>query len=161
MRKIFFNHSGFTFVESLITFSVTGIFLLLTWATVQFLLIKSNDQIIRTQAHFFAVEGIEILKQIRQTGVNKNRETGFLDSLGNKEGNFIITTSDGIFSLKSGTDEFLEMEQEPYMNFCRTIEISGEAEKKKIASIIHWGGTDCQAAEHTIRYTTYLADFKK
>ncbi len=157
------NTGGFTFVETLITFSVVGIFLALTWATVNFLLIKSNEQIVRTRAHFFAMEGIEITKQIRQTAVNSNRETGFSDSIGGKENSYKIESRGDGFVLSAGEDELIEMHEEPFINYCRTINfesVNSSETIKKIVSTVNWGGSDCTIGEYSISYSTYLADLK-
>jgi hypothetical protein len=156
----FRSQGGFTFVESLITFSIVGIFLALTWATVDFLLIKTNDQIVKTRAHFLAVEGIEVTRQIRQTAVNRDREQGFYDSIGSKDGNFILEKNGDAFSLKEGENEPIEMTEEPYTTYCRTITISGTSERvKQVLAKVRWGDAlDCANGEEMIAYSTYLAD---
>ena len=163
MRKNPSHNAGFTFVESIITFSIVGILLALTWATVNFLLIKTNEQIVRTRAHFLAMEGVEIAKQIRQTAVNRDRETGFFSSIGNKEeGNYIIIPSGDGFLLQSGSNELIEMNEEPFIDYCRTISITGSsAAIKQIASTVRWGGVDCGTGENTISYATFLANLSK
>lgn len=134
----------------------------LTWATVNFLLIKSNEQIVRTRAHFLAMEGIEITKQIRQTAVNRNREYGFGNSIGKKEGSYIITPLGDTFTFSSGSNELIEMNEEPYIDYCRTIDFVGNSESiKQITSTVRWGGYDCTIGEHSISYSTYLADLTK
>ncbi|MFH0837968.1 MAG: hypothetical protein V1880_01740 [Patescibacteria group bacterium] len=154
------SHGGFTFVESLITFSIVGIFLALTWATVNFLLIKTNEQIVRTRAHFLAVEGIELLKQIRQTAVNENRETGFYSSIGSRDGHYILEAKGEGFDLAEGANEQIVMEDEPYTTYCRTVEVTGSGESVKQVSVeVRWGeATDCSLGEEIIAYSTYLAD---
>ncbi len=162
MRTKSYNPTGFTFVESLITFSIVGIFLALTWSTVSFLLLKSNDQIVRTRAHFLTMEGIEILKQIRQTAVNQNRETGFQEIVGKKEGSYTIIREGDGFGLKSKGHEIIEMQEDPFTDYCRTIQITGDSPLiKKITSTVTWGSLECSPSENTIRYSTYLADLKK
>lgn len=159
MRKTPTNIAGFTFVESIITFSIVGILLALTWATVNFLLIKSNEQIVRTRAHFLAMEGIEVSKQIRQTAVNRNREYGFRDSIGKKEGSYIIGKLGDTFTFQEGGNNVIEMNEEPFIDYCRTIDISGNSESiRQITSTVRWGGFDCTVGEHAISYSTYLAD---
>jgi len=159
MRNLAKNIDGFTFVETLITFSVVGIFLALTWSTVNFLLIKSNEQIVRTRAHFLSMEGIEITKQIRQTAVNKNRETGFEDSIGGKNDNYIIEARGDAFFLVEGNNELIEMHEEPFINYCRTINFEGVNDSiKKVTSVVRWGGFDCTIGENVISYSTYLAN---
>jgi hypothetical protein len=151
---------GFTFVESLITFSIVGIFLALTWATVNFLLIKTNEQIVKTRAHFLAVEGVELVRQIRQTAVNRDREKGFYDSIGSKDGDFTLEKNGDAYSLIQGKNEHLEMTEEPYITYCRTINISGTSERVKQVSVeVRWGdAADCSKGEEMIAYSTYLAD---
>ena len=159
MRKIIGNKSGFTFVESLITFSIVGIFIALTWATVNFLLIKTNEQIVRTRAHFLAVEGIELVKQIRQTAVNRNREDGFISSIGSKNGNFVIEKIGDAFQLTNGENEEIFMNEEPNTTYCRTISLLGNGEKiKEVYASVRWGdATDCSLGKEIISYSTYLA----
>ncbi len=159
MRKTIGNKSGFTFVESLITFSIVGIFIALTWATVNFLLLKTNEQIVRTRAHFLAVEGIELVKQIRQTAVNRNRETGFLTSIGSKKGNFVFKKSGDAYQLIEGDNEEIFMNEEPNTTYCRTISLLGDGESiKEVYSSVRWGDvTDCSIGKEIISYSTYLA----
>lgn len=151
---------GFTFVESLITFSIVGIFLALTWATVDFLLIKTNEQIVKTRAHFLAVEGIEVVKQIRQTAVNENREQGFYNVIGRLDGNFILKKNGNYFSLEKGSNDPLVMTEEPYTTYCRTIKISDAGELvRQVSAEVRWGDAlDCAKGEEMIAYSTYLAD---
>lgn len=157
MRKIVNNKSGFTFVESLITFSIVGIFLALTWATVNFLLLKTDQQITRTRAHFLAVEGIEIVKQIRQTSVNQNREKGFATAIGSQTGDFIIVKNGERFELASGEYEQIEMLEEPYEIYCRTINLNDENENiKHVTVTVRWD--DCNPDDEAISYSTYLAN---
>lgn len=164
MRKTPKNTAGFTFVESIITFSIVGILLALTWATVNFLMIKTNDQIVRTRAHFLAMEGIEIVKQIRQTAVNRNRETGFADSIGRKEAEkaYAITTiSGGGFKLEEANADIIkiEMNEEPFIDYCRTIIFEGTGESvRQVKSTVRWGGVDCETGENMLSYSTILAD---
>ncbi len=159
MRKPLTDTTGFTFVESIITFSIVGILLVLTWATVNFLLIKSNEQIVRTRAHFLAMEGIEVAKQIRQTAVNRNREYGFEDSIGKKDGSYVVVRIGETFAFQSGNDELIEMNEEPLIHYCRTIDITGSSESiKQITSTVRWGGFDCTTGEYSISYSTYLAN---
>lgn len=149
-------------METIITFSIVGIFLALTWATVNFLMIKSNDQIVRTRAHFLAMEGVELTKQIRQTAVNRNREYGFSASIGNKDGAYIITPMGDAFTLQEGENEVIEMNEEPFIDYCRTIYISGDSDDvKKVISAVRWGGYDCMTGEKEIVYSTYLANLNK
>ena len=159
MRKIVNNKSGFTFVESLITFSIVGIFLALTWSTVYFLLSKSTEQIVRTRAHFLAVEAIERVKQIRQTAVNRNRLEGFETSIGAMNGSYILGQNGDIFNLEEGENEIIEMPEEPYTVYCRTLNISGENNLSKQVSVdVRWGDpTDCSIGSEMISYSTYLA----
>ena len=160
------SRAGFTFVESIVTFSIVGIFLALSWATVSFLISKSGEQIVRTRAHFLAVEGIEIVKQIRKTAVNKNRETGFVSAIGSKEGKYIISKTNDTFSLDSGEDSKIAMDtleiknDQPENSYCRTIHITGEGENvKQIISAVKWGDvTNCEKGEQLISYSTYLAN---
>jgi len=163
MRKPLTNTSGFTFVETIITFSIVSILLALTWATVNFLLIKSNEQIVRTRAHFLAMEGIEITKQIRQTAVNRNREFGFANSIGNKdEGYYIIVSHGDGFELQLNQDELIEMNEEPFIDYCRTIELVGNSHSiKKVISTVRWGGSDCTEGDQIISYSTYLANLNR
>lgn len=162
MRNKINPPKGFTFVEALITFSIVAIFLALTWATISFLLMKTGDQIVRSRGHFLAVEGVEIVKQIRQTAVNRNRETGFLDALGKKEGRFVIQKDGDEFSLKSGVHELIAMTDEPYIDYCRTIELGGQEDNlKKVTSAVWWGSADCHPTDQLIRYSTYLGDLRK
>lgn len=160
MKERALNTGGFTFVESLITFSIVGIFLALTWATVDFLLLKTNEQIVRTRAHFLAVEGIELTKQIRQTAVNRDRDKGFFDAIGSKDGDYILTKSGDAYNLKEGSNENIEMTEEPYTTYCRTIHVSGSDERaKQVAVEVRWGdATDCSKGGEMISYSTYLAD---
>lgn len=146
-------------MESLITFSIVGIFIVLTWATVNFLLLKTNEQIVRTRAHFLAVEGIELIKQIRQTAVNRNRETGFTSSIGSKNGNYIIKKNGDAYELDEGENEEIFMYEEPNTTYCRTISLVGDGEKiKKLYASVRWGdATDCSLGEEIISYSTYLA----
>jgi len=153
------NTAGFTFVETIITIGVIGVLLALTWATINFMLIKSNDQIVRTRAHFLAMEGVEIVKQIRQTGVNRNRETGFEGSIGKKNGLFVIGRQGDAFTLEEGENEVIEMTEEPFTSYCRTLQITGNSELlKEVVSIVKWGAPDCAEGDQVIRLSTYLAD---
>lgn len=156
MQKLVNNKSGFTFVESLITFSIVGIFLALTWATVNFLLLKTGQQIVRTRAHFLAVEGIELVRQIRQTSVNENREKGFVTAIGSKTGNHIIIKNGERFDLERGEVEMIEIQEEPYETYCRTVNLGGEDENvKRITVNVRWG--DCNPEDEAVSYSTYLA----
>ena len=159
MRKIINSKSGFTFVESIISFSIVGIFLALTWATVSFLLVKTTDQIVRTRGHFLAVEGVELVRHIRQTAVNRNREKGFVSSVGDKIGNYTLKKEGDEFVLEYGTDEEIEMMEEPYTTYCRTVNFEGELSlAKKVTVNVRWGDPlDCSAGEELISYSTYLA----
>jgi len=152
---------GFTFVESLITFSIVGIFLALTWATVNFLLIKTNEQIVKTRAHFLAVEGIEVTRQIKQTAVNRDREGGFYDSIGSKNGTFVLVKDGDAFSLEPDNNpEQITMTEEPYTTYCRTITfLEGDERVKQVSAEVRWGDAlDCSKGEDMIAYSTYLAD---
>ncbi len=156
MEKIVNNKSGFTFIESLITFSIVGIFLALTWATVNFLLLKTSHQIVRTYAHFLAVEGVEVVRQIRQTSVNENREKGFVTAIGSKVGDYVIVKNGERFELVRGEAEVIEMQEEPYKTYCRTINLNGEGEKvKQITVSVRWD--DCNPEDEAVSYSTYLA----
>ena len=159
MRSIVRNKSGFTFVESLITFSIVGIFLALTWSTVYFLLSKSTEQIARTRAHFLAVEGIERVKQIRQTAVNRNRLEGFETSIGSENGSYILGQNGDLFTLEEGENEVIEMTEEPDTVYYRTVNISGESNVSKQVSVdVRWGNADdCSKGSELISYSTYLA----
>jgi len=158
LPKRFRNQEGFTFVETLITFSIVGIFLALTWATVNFLLVKTNEQIVRTRGHFLAVEGIEIVKQIRQTAVNRDRELGFLSAI--KDGSYVLTKEGDEFKLTEDSNQQIEVAEEPYTIYCRTIKIeeTGKSVRQVLAEV-RWGdATDCSKGEEMISYSTYLAD---
>lgn len=171
MRKLFNSRSGFTFVESLITLSIVGIFLAVTWATISFLLLKTTDQIIATRAHFFAVEGMELVKQIRQTAMNRNARNGFYQSVGGKTGSFVLGKKDNknsedeyIFlsddkSVTSEENKRILVEEEPVMTYCRTIEFADVNSMKEAAVTVRWGDAeDCAKGDKFITYTTYLAD---
>lgn len=158
MRSLLKSQSGFTFVETLISFSIVGIFLALTWATVDFLLIKTNDQIVKTRGHFLAVEGIEIVKQIVQTSVNQNREFGFMMSIGNLNDEFIINKSGDYFSLVKASNEEIDFNEEPYTTYCRTIKISGEKNTKTVESKVKWGAPRCSDGDKEIVYTTLISN---
>ena len=147
-------------MESLITFSIVGIFLALTWATVDFLLVKTNEQIVKTRAHFLAVEGIEVTKQIKMTAVNGDREQGFHNSIGSKVGDFTLEKTGDVFSLEPGQNEQITMTEEPYTTYCRTITISEGSERvKQVKAEVRWGDAlDCSQGEEMIAYSTYLAD---
>lgn len=161
MKKLLRSQSGFTFVESLITFSITGIFLTLIWASINFLLLKTNEQILRTRAHFFASEGIEVIKQIRKTETNRNRETGFGTAVGNRNGDYTISKVGDGFKLENGANEVIEATEEPYIDYCRTISIEGDNNNSKtIYSTVTWGGTECSENDKTIMYSVFLADIK-
>ena len=161
MKKLLKSQSGFTFVESLITFSITGIFLTLIWASINFLLLKTNEQILRTRAHFFASEGIEVVKQIRKTETNRNRENGFKTAIGSKNGDYIIKKIGDGFSLKPGANDVIEAMEEPYIDYCRTIRIEGDKDTSKtIYSTVTWGGIDCSQNDRSIMYSIFLADIK-
>jgi hypothetical protein len=158
MRKIVNNKSGFTFVESLITFSIVGIFLALTWSTVYFLLSKSTEQIVRTRAHFLVVEGIERVKQFRQTAVNRNRLEGFETSIGAMDGSYVLGENGDLFTLEEGENEVIEMTEEPYTVYCRTVNISGDNTSKQVSVDVRWGDVnDCSLGSEMISYSTYLA----
>lgn len=85
------------------------------------------------------MEGIEILKQIRQTAVNQNRETGFQEIVGKKEGSYTIIREGDGFGLKSKGHEIIEMQEDPFTDYCRTIQITGDSPliKKITLSLIH------------------------
>ena len=54
------------------------------------------------------------------------------------------------------------MKEDPFIDYCRTIEVTGSSPKlKKITSTVTWGSLDCSPTENMIRYSTYLADLKK
>jgi len=163
MRNTSKTPTGFTFVESLIAFSIVGIFLALTWATVQFMIIKSNDQIVRTRGHFLAMEAIEVLRQIRQTAVNHNRETGFKDSLGDKEGVYQLEKVGEYFQLKTGGAEVIEFDEFPYQDYCRNVQIAGDEQLKKVRAQVWWGDANCKPPheQKKISYSVYLGDLKK
>lgn len=152
--------SGFTFVESLITFSIVGIFLALTWATVQFLIVKSGEQVVRTRAHFLAVEGMERVKQIEKTAINKDRETGFRNTIGDNNGDYVLQENAGVFSLKPGSNEVIETQEEPYAVYCRTVHMEeGDGTFKEVSVEVRWGGKDsCADGDKVVAYSTYLAD---
>ncbi|MBN1258619.1 prepilin-type N-terminal cleavage/methylation domain-containing protein [Candidatus Peregrinibacteria bacterium] len=168
MRKMFRSKAGFTFVESLITFSIVGIFLALTWATVNFLILKENEQVVRTRAHFLVIEGMERVKQIQATAMNRNRENGFRETLGGKSGTYILSKNENSFTLKEGRDEKIEMNEEPYTTYCRTIDFSGEPENnpdiRKVRVTVRWGDAgNCEQEEEddkgkqAVSYSTYIA----
>jgi len=163
MQKSVKSTSGFTFVETIISFSIVGIFLSLTWATVSFLLTKTNDQIVRTRGHFLAVEGVEAVKQIRQTMVNQNRLSGFYNSIGSKNGNYILNKESNYFLLEPGDNELIEMNEEPFTTYCRTIELDGEGlDSRKITVTVKWGDViDCSKSSEMIAYSTYLTDMSQ
>ncbi len=163
MRKLIRSTSGFTFVETIISFSIVGIFLALTWATVSFLLMKTGEQIVRTRGHFLAVEGIERVKQIRQTMVNRNRLTGFYDSVGSKDGDYILGENSGLFTLESGDNELITMNEEPYTDYCRTVNFEGdELDSKMLTVTVRWGDViDCSQGNKMIAYSTYLTDMSQ
>ncbi len=161
MRKKYVNSTtGFTFVETLISFSIVGIFLALTWAIVGFVLLKNSEQTQSIRGHFLAVEGMEMVKQIRQTAVNRDRESGFQDSIGRLEGSFVIAENGDEFALTPGSNELIEMDDEPTTVYCRTITMEGdEANEKKITTSVRWGDVnDCAAGDKIISYSTTLAD---
>ena len=163
LRKTLSNTSGgFTFVETIIAFSIVGIFLALTWGTVTFLLTKTTEQIERTRAHFLAVEGIELVKQIRLTALNRNRETGFLDAIGKLMGDFRLTKTNEEYSLTVGSNQTIEMNEEPYTTYCRTLAFSpvGDDPRQRIVtSTVRWGDPEsCAKGEKLVSYSTLLAD---
>jgi len=160
MRKLVCQNSGFTFVETLVAFSIVGIFLALTWATVNFLLLKAGDQVERTRAHFLAVEGVELMRQIRQTAVNRDRETGFKTAIGSRNGSYILTPKGSEFELGYGQNEQIEMNEEPYTTYCRTVDFSGSDDNAKTATVtVRWGDPEnCALGDKMIAYSTYLAD---
>jgi prepilin-type N-terminal cleavage/methylation domain-containing protein len=160
VRRLPTHRKGFTFVETLIAFSIVGIFLALTWATLNFLLLKAGEQIERTRAHFLATEGIELVKQIRQTGVNRDRETGFSTSIGKLSGSFVVSPQGSEFELVPGSNEKIEMNEEPFTTYCRTLDLSGEGETSKVVtSTVRWGdATDCSLGDQIVSYSTLLAD---
>ncbi len=157
------NHpTGFTFVEGLITLSIIGIFLMLTWGTLQFLIMQVSQQSSRNQAHFLAMEGIEIAKQIQKTELNQNAEHGFQDYFGNKSGDYVIEKKGGGFDLKAGSNEVIFSSSEPFIAYCRTLTITTKSPSLiMLGSKVQWGGVECQEASKTMAYSTYLADFKK
>jgi len=110
------------------------------------------------------MEGIEITKQIRQTAVNRNRETGYASSIGSKEeGDYIIIRQGDGFSLQMDNNELIEMNEEPFIDYCRTINIAGDPKSsiRQISSTVRWGGVDCEMGENTITYSTFLANLAK
>lgn len=159
MRAILRSTQGFTFVESLITFSIVGIFLALTWATATFVLQKNAEQAQRTRAHFLSVEGMEIVKQIRQTKVNEDRVNGFYTAIGNREGDHVIEQNGPAFFLKEGSNEEIEMIESPSTVYCRTVNISGENnDVKEVRVRVQWGNnTDCSLGKELVEYSTFLA----
>lgn len=153
------NQRGFTFIEAIIAFSIIGVFLLITWSTVQFLLNKSTEQIKRTRAHFLAIEGVELVKQIRQTAVNRNRRNGFFRSIGDKTGSYILLKNGFEYTLTLGTDERIEVIEEPYTEYCRTVEVSGsETDAKQVLVRVKWGDPDCTTGNSEVAYSSYLGD---
>ncbi len=148
-------------MESLIAFSIVGIFLALTWATAAFLLQKGREQTLRTRAHFLAVEGVEIVKQIRQTAVNKDRQNGFRDAIGSRDGEYVIERNGAAFFLKEGQNESIEMPESPSAFYCRTLFFSGEDPALRMLRVqVRWGdAADCAFGEETLEYRTYLAQY--
>jgi len=162
MRTKSTHPTGFSFVESLITLSIVGVFLMLIWGTIQFLILQSAQKIARNQAHFLAVEGVEIIKQIKQTAVNQNAEHGFQDYFNQKSGDFIIQKNHDRFELIEGESELISSNTEPFIDYCRTLSITPETHALvRVSSIVQWGGADCQDASKHIAYSTYLSDLKK
>jgi len=163
MRKLIQSKSGFTFVETIIAFSIVGIFLALTWATVSFLLMKTGEQIVRTRGHFLAVEGVERVKQIRQTMENQNRLSGFYSSIGSKTGDYVLGENSKVFTLTPGSDELVQMDEEPYTDYCRTVTFEGdEPDSKKVIVTVRWGDADdCKKGDKLIAYSTYLTDMSQ
>ena len=163
MRRLIRSTSGFTFVETIIAFSIIGIFLALAWATVSFLLMKTGEQIVRTRGHFLAVEGIEKVKQIRQTMVNQDRLNGFYNSIGSKTGDYVLGENAGLFTLTPGSSEVIHMDEEPYTDYCRTVTFEGdEVYLKKVTAEVRWGDAiDCRKGDKLIVYSTYLADMSQ
>lgn len=163
MRKKSSKNAGFTFVESLMAFSIVGVFLALTWATVQFLVVSFNEQIIRTRAHFLAMEGLEIVKQIRQTAVNRNRELGFEAAFSEKSGNYALVQNGDEFNLRSNESQVIKVDEFPYIDYCRQLSIEGPEDLKVIQSKVWWGDFECKEpnSEKQISYTTYLGNLKK
>lgn len=171
MRMLIKSRSGVTFVETIIAFSIVGIFLALTWATISFLLLKTGEQIVQTRAHFLAVEGIEQVKQIRQTMINQNRLTGYSDSIGNRSENevYVLGENEGLFTLKPrseepGSDGKILMDEEPYTDYCRTVEFKegDEPDSKKVIVTVKWGNEeDCSKNNKLIAYSTYLTNMYK
>lgn len=157
MRANWHSQHGFTFVESLITFSIVGIFLALTWATATFVLQKNAQQHQRTRAHFLAVEGIELVKQIRQTAVNQDREEGFYAAIGNREGDYVTEQKGSAFFLKEGSDQIIEMPETPSTFYCRTVNITGEdSDVKQVSVRVEWGGGE-ECKGELVEYSTFLA----
>jgi len=158
MRDLLRSSQGFTFVESLITFSIVGIFLALTWATATFVLQKNGEQAQRTQAHFLVVEGMELLKQMRQTAVNEDREEGFYAAIGNRKGDYVIEPNGFAFFLKPGSHQPIEMPEGSSTTYCRTVSIAGEnPDLKEVRVRVEWGGSDCSEVSELVEYSTYLA----
>lgn len=159
-QKYLYSTSGFTFVETLISFSIVGVFLALTWAIVGFVLLKNSEQTQNIRGHFLAVEGMEVVKQIRQTAVNRDREFGFRDFIGSLEGSFVIAERGDEFFLEPGNNEPIEMMDEPTTIYCRTITMEGDAiDEKKVILSVRWGDTEnCAAGDKMISYSTVLAD---
>lgn len=163
MPNLVRSTTGFTFVETIIAFSIVGIFLALTWATVSFLLMKTSEEIVRTRGHFLAVEGVEQVKQIRQTMVNRNRLTGFYDSIGSKTGNYILDDDNGEFALKAGENELIEMNEDPFTAYCRTLNFEGdELDAKRLTVTVQWGDVlDCSNGNKRVVYSTYLTELSQ
>jgi len=165
VRKLLCKTSGFTFVETIIAFSIVGIFLTLTWGTVTFLLSKTMEQIERTRGHFLATEGIELVRQIRLTALNRNREIGFMDSIRKLSGDYSLSSQGEGFTLESvlnGGVQMIEMDEEPYTTYCRTLTFSsaGDDQNQRIViSSVRWGDPeDCSKGDKQIAYSTLLAD---
>jgi hypothetical protein len=72
--------------------------------------------------------------------------------------------NEGLFTLTPGADELIQMDEEPYTDYCRTVAFEGdETDSKKVTVTVKWGGDNniCSKGDKLIAYSTYLTDMSK
>lgn len=160
MRLFWNDQSGFTFIEALIAFSIVGIFLALTWGTIQFLLQQSQTQIMRSRAHFFAEEGLEVVRHLRDSAVLNQRVNGFDQQIGSKDGRYIVVHENDRWVLSPESFERIYVEAFPPAYYCRTLYFYDESDGvKEIGVDVKWSREEsCENSDDSVYYSTYLAN---
>ncbi|QQR83835.1 type II secretion system protein [Candidatus Peregrinibacteria bacterium] len=161
MRFFRDHRGGFAVLELIIALSIVGLLLSLTWGTVQFLLSQKRSQILNVRAHFLAVEALELVRSLRDSAILNDRENGFFNAIGQKNGDYILARNNDTWTLVPGPFETIVADDYPAGTFCRVLHFFPISDSiKEVAAEVRWSPSHhCKSVKNSIYYSTLFSSF--